>query len=66
MHVPIGRFAGILKGKRGISADTALLLARYFGKTAQFWLNLQSKYELEKDQLNKGEIIEKDVVPLVV
>jgi len=65
LHVPIGRIADIVKGKRGISADTALRLARFFGTTAQFWLNLQSKYELEKAQISKGEIIQQDIVPLV-
>ncbi len=65
LHVPIGRIADIVKGKRGVSADTALRLARYFGTTAQFWLNLQSKFELEKAELTKGETIQQDVVPLV-
>jgi len=65
LNVPIGRIGDILKGKRGISADTALRLSRFFGTSAQFWLNLQSKYELEKVQLNIGDEIEHDISPLV-
>jgi addiction module HigA family antidote len=46
LRVPSGRITQILNGKRGISAETALRLARYFGNSAQFWINLQSKYDL--------------------
>ena len=51
--VPPRRINEIVHGKRGISADTALRLARYFGTTERFWLNLQSRYdiELERDRL---------------
>jgi len=45
--VPPRRINEIVHGKRGISADTALRLARYFGVSAQFWLNLQTRYELD-------------------
>ena len=45
--VPVARVHDILRGKRAISADMALRLARYFGTTAQFWMNLQANYELE-------------------
>ena len=44
------RITDILNGRRGISAETALRLSRYFGNTAQFWLNLQSHYELREAQ----------------
>ena len=47
IHVSPRRINEIVKGKRAITADTALRLGRYFGTTAQFWLNLQSSYELE-------------------
>jgi len=47
ISVPPRRINEIVHGKRGISADTALRLARYFGTTEQFWLNLQTHYELE-------------------
>lgn len=46
LHVPVPRINDILLGKRGISADTALRLARFFGTTEQFWMNLQTSYEL--------------------
>ena len=46
LQVPATRIAEIVKEKRGISGDTALRLGRYFGTTAQFWMNLQSHYEL--------------------
>lgn len=45
--VPPRRINEIVHGKRGVSADTALRLARYFGVSAQFWLNLQTRYELD-------------------
>jgi len=45
--VPPRRINEIVKGKRGISADTALRLSRYFGTSPQFWMNLQDHYELE-------------------
>jgi len=46
LRVPSGRITNILNGKRGISAETALRLSRYFGNSAQFWINLQSRYDL--------------------
>lgn len=53
ISVPARRINEIVHGNRGISADTALRLARYFGTTDQFWMNLQSRYDLEteKDRL---------------
>ncbi len=45
--VPPRRINEIVHGKRGVSADTALRLAKYFGTSAQFWLNLQNRYELD-------------------
>jgi plasmid maintenance system antidote protein VapI len=48
LRVPANRIAEIVKGERAISADTALRLARYLGTSAEFWLGLQSDYELEK------------------
>jgi addiction module HigA family antidote len=47
LHVPATRISEIIKGRRGITADTALRLARYFQTTKQFWMNLQDLYELE-------------------
>ncbi len=46
LQVPPNRVTGILHGARAISADTALRLARYFGTSAEFWMNLQQHYEL--------------------
>ncbi len=47
LGIPPQRVGDIVRGRRGITADTALRLARYFGTTPQFWLNLQSRYELD-------------------
>ena len=46
LDVPVSRIVAILHGRRGVTANTALLLARYFGTTPQVWLNLQKTYEL--------------------
>ena len=54
LRVPSGRITQILNGKRGISAETALRLARYFGNSAQFWVNLQSRYDLALVEKNIG------------
>ena len=54
LRVPSGRITQILNGKRGISAETALRLARYFNNSAQFWMNLQSRYELIVAEQNIG------------
>ena len=55
----------ILKEERAVTADTALRLARYFGTTPQFWLNLQSAYDLSKVEAEAGARIERDVTPRV-
>jgi addiction module HigA family antidote len=47
LQVPVTRINDIVRGKRAISADTALRLARFFGTTPQFWMNLQANYDLE-------------------
>ena len=54
LRVPSGRITQIVNGKRGISAETALRLARYFGNSAQFWVNLQSRYDLALAEQNIG------------
>ena len=63
MRVPVNRMSEIVNGKRGISADTALRLARYFGTTPQFWMNLQAAHDLELAQRSSAERIERDVQP---
>ncbi len=64
--VPPRRINEIVHGKRGITADTALRLSRYFGLSERFWMNLQSRYdlEIEKDRL-KGKL-EQEVKILIV
>ena len=47
IHVPANRISAIVTGKRGITGETALRLARYFGTTAVYWMNLQARYDLE-------------------
>ena len=54
LRVPSGRITQIISGKRGISAETAPRLARYFGNSAQFWMNLQSRYYLAEVEKNIG------------
>ena len=53
------RTYSLVRGKRAISADTALRLGRYFGTSAEFWLNLQSHYDLEVEEDRAGESISK-------
>ncbi|MBU1223148.1 MAG: HigA family addiction module antidote protein [Gammaproteobacteria bacterium] len=60
--VPPRRINEIVHGKRAITADTALRLARFFGTDAQSWLNLQSHYDMEKAQLETGKVLQK-IVP---
>lgn len=64
MSIPPRRLNEIVQGNRGISADTALRLARYFGTTPQFWMNLQDRYEVETAQAALGDRLEQEVRPL--
>jgi len=64
IRVPMNRVSEIVNGKRAITADTALRLARYFGTSAQYWLNLQSAYELQLAARESGERIQSEVLPL--
>ena len=63
LRLPSGRITDILNGKRGISADTALRLARFFGNSARFWLNLQTAYELSIAEREIGARITEEVRP---
>ena len=63
LDVPVNRMTMILNGQRGVSADTALRLARYFGTTPQLWLNLQKTWELRKAETEAGQQISKCVKP---
>ena len=64
LRVPARRINEIVLGKRGVTADTALRLARYFGMSPQFWLGLQMDYELDKVQDAVESKIEAEVLPL--
>ena len=59
--VPARRINEIVHGERGISADTALRLSRYFGMTERFWLSLQGRYDLEVEKDRLGERLEQEV-----
>ena len=50
IHVPMNRISAVVNGQRGITGDTAVRLARYWGTTAEYWMNLQSRFELEVAQ----------------
>jgi addiction module HigA family antidote len=63
LDVPGNRITMILKGQRGITADTALRLSRYLGTTPELWLNLQKTYELREAQLKAGKQITESVKP---
>ncbi len=61
--VPSGRITDILNGRRGITADTAVRLGRYFSNRPQFWLDLQSQYEIALVERERGEEIAERVRP---
>jgi antitoxin HigA-1 len=63
LGVPANRVTGIINEARGVSADTALRLSRYLGTTPQFWLNLQTSYDLRKAERDSGQDIAKRVKP---
>jgi addiction module HigA family antidote len=63
LGVPSGRITDILNGRRSISADTAVRLGRYFGNNPQFWLDLQSQYDIAVIEREKGADIARRVRP---
>ena len=63
LGVPVNRVTMILNGQRGVSADTALRLARYFGTTPQLWMNLQKTWELRRAEIEAGSEIAERVAP---
>lgn len=63
LRVPATRISEILRGRRSITPDTALRLARYFGTTAELWLGLQTEYDLRQAHRQSGRQIERDVRP---
>lgn len=64
--VPPRRINEIVHGTRAISADTALRLARYFGTSERFWLNLQTQYDLDTERDRVGDRIEREITPRAV
>ena len=61
LRVPANRITEILRGDRGITAETALRLARYFDTGPEFWMNLQSAYEISVVESTQGRVIEDEV-----
>lgn len=61
LRVPSGRITSILNGKRAITPETALRLGCYFGNNAQFWMNLQTRYDLITTERDMGKRIESEV-----
>lgn len=64
MRVPVQKINDIVRGKRGITADTALRLALALGTTPEFWMGLQADYDLETLQDAQGERLQREVIPL--
>jgi antitoxin HigA-1 len=64
LHVPTNRMTGIVNGERSITAETALRLARFFGTTPEFWLNLQTHYDLTIAARREAKKIEREVEAL--
>ena len=63
ISVPPRRINEIVHGKRAVTADTALRLARYFGTSDRFWLNLQASYDLDVEREKLGDRLEAEVLP---
>ena len=63
LRVPATRMNDIVNEKRGITADTALRLARYFGTTSRFWMNMQASWELEVAEDELGQAVRREVLP---
>lgn len=64
VSVPARRINEIVRGTRAVTADTALRLARYFGTSERFWLNLQTRYDLELEKDRLGERLQREVLVL--
>ena len=63
LRVPATRINEIVNERRGITADTALRLSRYFGTSSKFWMNLQVSWELEVAEDQSGAAVEREVLP---
>ena len=66
LHVPPPRINDIVRERRGISADTAMRLARYFGGDARSWLNLQAVYDLRVAEIANASRIKREIMPMAV
>ncbi|MGA8161364.1 MAG: HigA family addiction module antitoxin [Acidobacteriaceae bacterium] len=64
LRVPANRIGQIVRGLRGVTPETALRLARYFGNSPEFWLNLQQMYDLSQARKESGRAIEEEVRPM--
>jgi len=64
LHIPASRVNDIVLERRGVSADTALRLAQFFGGDAQSWLNLQTQYDLRVTEIEKAALIAREIEPL--
>lgn len=63
VHIPQSRISDIISGKRGITADTAMRFARFFGTTPQFWLNIQNQYDLDMLKVSGKNVDMSDIRP---
>ncbi|MFZ2081077.1 MAG: HigA family addiction module antitoxin [Xanthobacteraceae bacterium] len=63
LRVPATRMGAIVKGERAVTADTGLRLARFYGTSPEFWINLQAMHDLTKTRMESGEAIARDVRP---
>ncbi|MGH9441508.1 MAG: HigA family addiction module antitoxin [Thermoanaerobaculia bacterium] len=64
IDVPVTRISEIVRGRRGITADTALRLSRFFGTSAELWLGLQTEYDLRTARREGGDALERGIIPL--
>ena len=64
LNVPAPHINDIVRERRGVSADTAMRLARYFGGDARSWLNLQAAYDLRVVEIENAKRVEREIVPL--
>jgi addiction module HigA family antidote len=62
-RMPLSRASDLVNGKRAITAETALRLARFFGTSPEYWLNLQTKYDLDVAKHQVAAAIEREVLP---
>ncbi|MEY4731005.1 MAG: hypothetical protein RL020_2163 [Pseudomonadota bacterium] len=63
LNVPTPRINDVVRERRGITADTAMRLARYFGGDARSWMNLQAAYDLRLAEIENAKLIEREIIP---